>query len=135
MQLAIGLYDGFTALDVIGPYQVFANHPGVDVVFCADRTGPIHDDVDRLRVQVDTTFADVPAPDILLVGGGFVTRRLAAERAPIVELDRGGPPRDHVDDVGVHRLAAARRGRAARRRAGHDPLVRVRPAGRRTARR
>jgi len=84
MQLAIGLYDGFTALDVIGPYQVFANHPGVDVVFCADRTGPIHDDVDHLRVQVDATFADVPAPDILLVGGGMITRRLAEERAPIV---------------------------------------------------
>jgi transcriptional regulator GlxA family with amidase domain len=92
MQLAIGLYDGFTALDVIGPYQVFANVPGVDIVFCADRTGPIHDDVDRLRVQVDTTFDDVPGPDILLVGGGIITRRLAAEHAPIVGwIERAHP--------------------------------------------
>ena len=81
-------------------------------MFCADRTGPIHDDTGHLRVQVDATFADVPAPDILLVGGGIITRRLAAERAPDRRLDRGGPPAHHVDDVGVHRLAAARRGRA-----------------------
>ena len=27
MQIAIGLYDGFAALDAIGPYAVFANLP------------------------------------------------------------------------------------------------------------
>jgi len=32
MQFAIGLYDGFTALDAIGPYAVFTNVPNVDVV-------------------------------------------------------------------------------------------------------
>jgi transcriptional regulator GlxA family with amidase domain len=84
MHLAIGLYDGFTALDVIGPYQVFANVPGVDITWCADRTGLIHDDTGALQVQVDATFDDVPSPDILLVGGGIITRRLAEERAPVV---------------------------------------------------
>jgi hypothetical protein len=34
MQIAIGLYPGFTALDAIGPYQVFAMHPGIEW-FCA----------------------------------------------------------------------------------------------------
>lgn len=32
MQIAIGLFPGFTALDAIGPYQVFTNMPGIDVV-------------------------------------------------------------------------------------------------------
>ena len=84
MQIAIGLYDGFTALDAIGPYQVFGNVPGAEVVLCAERTGPLHDDLDLLHLDIAHTFADVPAPDLLLVPGGFITRKLAAEGHPIV---------------------------------------------------
>jgi putative intracellular protease/amidase len=92
MQLAIGLYDGFTALDWIGPYQVFANTLDLDIVLCADRTGLIHDDLGTMRVEVDATFADVPAPDVLMVPGGFITRRLARDRAPIVEWIEAAHP-------------------------------------------
>jgi putative intracellular protease/amidase len=37
MHVAIGLYRGVTALDAIGPYQVFAEHPDMEVVVCAAR--------------------------------------------------------------------------------------------------
>ena len=35
MLIAIGLYEGFTALDAIGPYQVRSLVPDAEVRFCA----------------------------------------------------------------------------------------------------
>ena len=88
MQIAIGLYPGFTALDAIGPYAVFTNVPGVDVVVCADREGPLSDESDLLQFDLAHTFDEVPAPDVLLVPGGLITRRIAAEGGPIVDWIR-----------------------------------------------
>lgn len=84
MQIAIGLFPGFTALDWVGPYEVFQTTPGVDVVLCAAETGRVGDEPDLVRVDVDHTFADVPRPDVLLVPGGFGTRRVATPDSPIV---------------------------------------------------
>ena len=72
-QLAIGLYDGFTALDALGPYQLLASVPDATLVLCAATAGTVEDDNGLLRLQVDHTFADVPAPDVLLVPGGRAT--------------------------------------------------------------
>jgi transcriptional regulator GlxA family with amidase domain len=88
MQVAIGLYPGFTALDFVGPYQVLTNRPGTEVVLCAAEAGPVVDDNGLMAVQVDATFADVPTPEVLLVPGGFITRRMAAEGHPIVDWVR-----------------------------------------------
>ncbi len=88
MQIAIGLYPGFTALDAIGPYAVFTNVPGVDVVLCAEQRGSLADESGLLRLDLEHTFDDVPAPDVLLVPGGLVTRLVAAEGGPIVEWIR-----------------------------------------------
>jgi transcriptional regulator GlxA family with amidase domain len=88
MQIAIGLYPGFTALDAIGPYTVFTNVPGTDVVLCGEQKGQLADDCGLLRLDIAHTFDDVPAPDVLLVPGGLVTRRLAAEGGPIVDWIR-----------------------------------------------
>ena len=85
MQIAIGLYPEFTALDAIGPYQVLTNVPGVEVVLCAERTGRLSDDNGLLHLDIEHTFAEVTAPDVTLVPGGFVTRRLARDRDPIVD--------------------------------------------------
>ena len=88
MQIAIGLYPGFTALDAIGPYAVFTNVPGVEVVVCAHRKGPLADESDLLHFDLAHTFDEVPEPDILLVPGGLITRRIAAEGGPIVDWIR-----------------------------------------------
>ncbi len=85
MQIAIGLYPGFTALDAIGPYQVFTQIPGVEVLLCAERAGRLSDDNGLLHLDIEHTFAEVTAPDVTLVPGGFVTRRLARDRDPIVD--------------------------------------------------
>ena len=85
MQIAIGLYPGFTALDAIGPYQVLSQLPDDEVVVCAERTGRLSDDNGLLHLEIEHTFDDVPSPDVTLVPGGFVTRRLALDRDPIVD--------------------------------------------------
>ena len=85
MQIAIGLYPEFTALDAIGPYQVLTQVPGVDVVLCAARTGRLSDDNGLLHLDVEHTFEDVARPDVLLVPGGFITRKLARDGDPIVD--------------------------------------------------
>ena len=84
MQVAFGLYPGLTMLDFVGPYQVFSNVPGIEVVVCAEHTGRLDDDNRLLHLDIEHTFADVTAPDITIVPGGFVTRRLARDDDPIV---------------------------------------------------
>lgn len=70
MQLAIVLYDGVTALDAIGPYEVFqAPGLGIDVRFVAREKGMKRTDFGRLGLQADYTLDEVPTPDILLVPG------------------------------------------------------------------
>jgi putative intracellular protease/amidase len=87
MQIAIAIFDGFTALDAIGPYTVLANHPGTDVVFVAERRGPVADD-HALVVEATATFDEVDAPDIVVVPGGIVTRRMARDGHPLIDWVR-----------------------------------------------
>ena len=70
MQIAIMLYDRFTALDAIGPYEVLSRLRGAEVVFAAEQAGPVRTDTGMLAVTADAALADVPHPDILLVPGG-----------------------------------------------------------------
>ena len=68
MKIAFVLYDRFTALDVVGPYEVLSRWPGAEVHFLATSTGPVRADA-GLTVVPDVTPADLPDPDVLLVGG------------------------------------------------------------------
>lgn len=85
MQIAIGLFPGFTALDAIGPYQVFTQLPGAEVVLCAAEAGEVSDDHGLLRLNVSHSFEAIDSPDIVVVPGGFITRRLARDGDPIVD--------------------------------------------------
>jgi transcriptional regulator GlxA family with amidase domain len=85
MQIAIGLFPGFTALDAIGPYQVFTQLPDAQVVLCAAKAGEVADDNGLLRLDISHTFDEVDSPDIIVVPGGFITRKLARDGDPIVD--------------------------------------------------
>jgi putative intracellular protease/amidase len=84
MQIAIALYDRFTALDAIGPYQVLSAMPGAEVVFVADRRGPIPDDT-ALQLTAAATFDEVRQPEIVVVPGGTITRRMARDGHPVID--------------------------------------------------
>jgi transcriptional regulator GlxA family with amidase domain len=70
MQVAIALFDDFTALDAVGPYQVLCRVPGAEVVFAADRPRTVSDDARTLALQAQASFAEVPSPDIIVIPGG-----------------------------------------------------------------
>ena len=83
MRIAIGLYDRFTCLDAMGPFQVLSSLPGAQVTFVAEKAGPVLDESGFLTVTAQASFADFPDPDILLVPGGIITGTLVPHH-PIV---------------------------------------------------
>jgi putative intracellular protease/amidase len=74
MEIAIPLFDRFTALDAVGPYEVLSRLPGATVHFVATEPGPKTTETRMLTVSADERLEDLPAPDILMVPGGFGTR-------------------------------------------------------------
>lgn len=81
MQIAILLYDRFTALDAVGPYEILARLPGAEVVFTAAQPGPVRTEIGSLALTADRSLSEVTAPDILLVPGGPGTADLLADQA------------------------------------------------------
>jgi putative intracellular protease/amidase len=74
--VAIPLFDGFTALDAIGPYEVLQRIPDFDVVFVGHQRGEVRSDNGMLGITRDATFEEVERPDVLVFPGGFGTRVL-----------------------------------------------------------
>ena len=134
MQIACFLFDGITALDIVGPYEVLQRLPDADVPLRrqAGGRGPHRQQVPRARRRPQRSTRS-PSP----------TSSSSPAASPPVALEhddetldwiRAVDADDDVDDIGVHRLDAARRGRSARRQGSDDPLGVAAPAGRATAR-
>jgi transcriptional regulator GlxA family with amidase domain len=79
VQVAIPLFDRFTALDAIGPYQVLSGVPGTQVRFLGPEKGPVRSDNRMLTILAEGRWEDAGEPEILLVPGGIGTRRLLAD--------------------------------------------------------
>jgi transcriptional regulator GlxA family with amidase domain len=74
MKIAILLYDGFTALDAIGPYEVLRSVPGWEVEFVAKQAGEVRTDSRVVGLTADRSLEEVGEPEILLVPGGKGSR-------------------------------------------------------------
>lgn len=70
MDIAIVLFDRITALDAVGPYEVFARVPGARVHFVATEPGPKRTDSGVLALVADVALDDLPSPDVVVVPGG-----------------------------------------------------------------
>ena len=79
MEIAIPLFDRFTALDAVGPYQVLAGIPGARVRFLAAEPGPVRTENRMLTLVAEGRYEDAPRPDVLVVPGGPGTRELLAD--------------------------------------------------------
>ncbi|MBJ7463856.1 MAG: DJ-1/PfpI family protein [Mycolicibacterium sp.] len=79
MQIAIVLYPGFTALDFIGPYESLRWLPDAEVRFVWHEPGPIVADSGVLVIGATHSFDETPAPDVVLVPGGFTTMEHARD--------------------------------------------------------
>jgi transcriptional regulator GlxA family with amidase domain len=76
MQIAILLFDGITALDAVGPYEVLRSVPGWEVRFAGSSKGIVRTDSGALGLSADYALEEVTAPDIVLVPGGKGNRAL-----------------------------------------------------------
>jgi transcriptional regulator GlxA family with amidase domain len=71
MDIAILLFDGITALDAVGPYEVLSRIPNANVRFVAPEPGPKRTDNGFLALNADHTLTEFPHPEIVLVPGGW----------------------------------------------------------------
>jgi putative intracellular protease/amidase len=76
MVIAIPIYDRFTALDAIGPYEVLSRLPEARVRFVAAEPGPYKTDNGMLTLVAEARLEDVPSPEMIVVPGGLGTRDL-----------------------------------------------------------
>ena len=76
MLVAIPLFERFTALDAVGPYEVLQRIPSIDVVFVGQQRGEVRTENGMLGVTCDATFDEVGAPDVVVFPGGIGTRQL-----------------------------------------------------------
>ena len=92
MDIAIVVFPQLTALDALGPYQVLTRLPGADVTFVAEQTSEVRDDIGLVAFSVGRTFADARRPDVIVVPGGTITRKMARDGHPSVDWIRAVHP-------------------------------------------
>jgi putative intracellular protease/amidase/YHS domain-containing protein len=68
--VGILLYDGYSTLDAMGPYNALGELMGTRVFFVGLHKGPV-ENVNGMKVLVDTSIAEVKHLDILVIPGGF----------------------------------------------------------------
>ena len=73
MTIAFVLYPGFTALDIIWPFEVLAFVPGHDAVFVAAEPGPVTEDTGRCQLAASASLDQMTAPDVVVIGGASIS--------------------------------------------------------------
>jgi len=69
MEIVILLYKGFTALDVVGPYEVLSRLPHAVVKFAAKEKGLIESEYASMKMFATHTLTEIDKADILLIPG------------------------------------------------------------------
>lgn len=87
-QFAFVAYPGFTALDMIGPYEVLRHLPNAEVRFVWHEIGPVATDAGVLVIGATHTLDETPSPDVILVPGGPSTPLYARDEALLDWLRR-----------------------------------------------
>jgi len=79
VKIAIPIYDRFTALDAVGPYEVLSRLPGATVHFVAAEPGPRRTETGMLALTADLALDQLTDPAVVVVPGGYGTRALAKD--------------------------------------------------------
>jgi transcriptional regulator GlxA family with amidase domain len=109
-QIAMVLYPGVTALDVIGPHEVLRAIPGAEVRFVAREAGPVVTDGGVLVLGATHGFEETPRPWMVLVPSSTAhTPTAMADRRLIAWLRAVHPTTEWTTSVcsGALVLAAA----------------------------
>ncbi len=70
MDIAILLFDNFTALDAVGPYETLSRVPGAKITFVAAEPGLKRTDIGTLGLMADAALDDLAHPEIIVIPGG-----------------------------------------------------------------
>jgi putative intracellular protease/amidase len=91
MRIVIPLFDRFTALDAVGPYEVLSRLPGAELTFVAASKGPVRTDTGRLAITADASLDEIDSADVLTIPGGPGTRELMSDPQLIEWVQRIHP--------------------------------------------
>ena|SRR6185312_3041799 len=69
MQIVILLYKGFTALDVVGAYEILCRLPQAKVKFAAKEKGVIESEYEAMKMVAGYRLDEIQKADILLIPG------------------------------------------------------------------
>jgi putative intracellular protease/amidase len=86
MRIAIPLFERFTALDAIGPYEVLSRLPGASVTFVAAVPGSFRTENGMLACTADLALSELPDPDVIVFPGGAGTRALLEDEPTLAWL-------------------------------------------------
>jgi len=109
MQIACVLYRPFTALDLVGAYQVFATWPDAKLELVAATRDVVHDDIGVMSFTPTATFDEVVAPDVVVIPGSSQPLTSLGDEALLGWLRRVEPGAKWMTSVctGAGLLAAA----------------------------
>jgi transcriptional regulator GlxA family with amidase domain len=128
VQIAFALFPAFTALDVVGPFNVLAYGPDAQPVFVAETLEPLTADVGVLRLAPTATFVECPSPDVVVVPGGPGSRRIESMTTLVEWLRAVHPGTRYTTSVCTGAFALGAAGilggrRATTHWASHERLV------------
>ncbi len=128
--VGILIFDGVEVLDFAGPFEVFSRtrlEPGIESrrseesapfrVFTVAKSKEPVIATGGLRVLPDYSFADAPAIDLLVVPGGFGTRRLLDDRETLDWIRQRAASARRTSSVCTGSLLLAKAGLLQGRRA------------------
>jgi putative intracellular protease/amidase len=81
MRIVFPIFDGITALDAIGPYEVLRMLPDAEPVFAAPTPGPVTDGAGHVGLTASAALDDITSADVLVVPGGPGARRNVGNEA------------------------------------------------------
>lgn len=70
LTIAMLLFDNYTSLDVVGPYEVLSKIPDSKIYMVAAKPG-IYKNIKGLQLSAGYALKDIENPDILVIPGGF----------------------------------------------------------------
>jgi putative intracellular protease/amidase len=79
VKIAIPVFDRFTALDAVGPYEVLSRLPDASVHFVAAEPGSYRTENRMLTLVAELALEDLSDPEVIVVPGGFGTRKLMSD--------------------------------------------------------
>jgi len=111
------VFPNLTQLDLTGPYEVLARLPGAQTRLLWKSLDPVRSE-HGLTILPDTTFADCPPLDLVLVPGGAGINPLLEDREVLAFLRRAAAGARYVVGVCTGSLVLGAAGLLRGRRAG-----------------